>query len=74
MYIPESFNVDDQAEIEAFLHRYDFATLVSMANGGLTATHLPVVVRRESSGLVVSGHVARANPHWKVSTAPQTGC
>jgi len=30
MYIPESFNVDDQAEIEAFLQRYDFATLVSM--------------------------------------------
>lgn len=65
MYVPEPFKVDDQREIEAFLERYDFATLVSTVGGGLMATHLPVIVRREASGLVVSGHVARANPHWK---------
>jgi transcriptional regulator len=66
MYIPASFNVTDQDEIETFLQRYDFATLVSAAGGSLIATHLPVVVRREGSGLVVVGHVARANPHWKM--------
>jgi len=66
MYVPEHFKVSDQREIEAFLERYDFATLVSADGGGLVATHLPVVVRREASGgLVVAGHVARANPHWK---------
>ena len=65
MYVPDSFNVDDQGEVEAFLQRYDFATLVSETGEGLTATHLPVVVRREASGLVVTGHVARANRHWK---------
>ena len=65
MYVPDGFNVTDQDDIEAFLQRYDFATLVSAGNGGLTATHLPVVVRREASGLMVAGHVARANPHWK---------
>ena len=65
MYVPNSFHVTDQAEIDAFLQRYDFATLISAADGGLTATHLPVVVRREPSGLIIEGHVARANPHWK---------
>jgi transcriptional regulator len=65
MYVPNHFKVDDQREIEAFLERYDFATLVSTTGDGLLATHLPVVVRREASGLVVAGHVARANPHWK---------
>lgn len=65
MYVPDSFKVTDEDEIEAFLQRYDFATFVSMASGGLTATHLPVVVQREESGLVIAGHVARANPHWK---------
>jgi transcriptional regulator len=65
MYVPDSFNVTDQDEIEAFLQRYDFATLVTATDGSLTATHLPVVVRREPSGLIVAGHVARANPHWK---------
>ena len=42
MYVPDGFNVTDQDDIEAFLERYDFATLVSAVNGGLTATHLPV--------------------------------
>ena len=37
MYIPDSFNVTDQDQIEAFLQRYDFATIVSVADGGLTA-------------------------------------
>jgi len=65
MYVPDSFKVANEGDVEAFLHRYDFATLVSPADGSLTATHLPVVVRREAAGLVVVGHVARANPHWK---------
>ena len=64
-YIPASFSVTDQDEVEAFLQRYDFATLVTAADGNLTATHFPVVVRREASRLVVAGHVARANSHWK---------
>jgi len=65
MYVPEQFKVSDLHEVEAFLERYDFATLVSTGGDGLIATHLPVVVRREASGFVVVGHVARANPHWK---------
>jgi transcriptional regulator len=65
MYIPDSFNVTDEAEIVAFIERYDFATLVSVAGGSLTATHVPVIVERESSGLVIVGHLARANPHWR---------
>lgn len=65
MYVPEPFKVDDDPEVEAFLQRYDFATIVSANPAGLVATHVPVVVRRAGSGLVVLGHVARANPHWK---------
>lgn len=32
----------------------------------MMATHVPVVVRRSPDGLVLVGHVARANPHWAV--------
>ncbi len=66
MYIPESFKVDDQAKVEAFLERYDFATIVSSATNGIVATHVPVVVRRTPTGLVLVGHVARANSHWEL--------
>jgi transcriptional regulator len=66
MYLPASFRVEDQAQIEAFLRRHDFGTVVSAPAAGMVATHLPLVVRREPAGLVVTGHVARANPHWKL--------
>ncbi len=66
MYIPESFKVDDQAQVEAFLQRYDFATIVSAPATGMIATHVPVVVRRTPNGLVLAGHVARANAHWSL--------
>ena len=65
MYIPESFRIVDEPEIEAFLQRYDFATMVSPAPETLIATHVPVVVKRDGPRLVVLGHVAKANAHWK---------
>jgi transcriptional regulator len=63
MYVPGSFKIDDQSQIEAFVRRYDFATLVSSAGPELVATHLPLVLRRGPAGLVLVGHVARANSH-----------
>jgi transcriptional regulator len=66
MYVPEAFKVVDEGVIQTFIQRYDFATIVSAASTGLLATHLPVVVRHEATGLVVVGHVARANSHWRV--------
>jgi transcriptional regulator len=65
MYIPEPFKVVDEREIEAFIQRYDFATIVSATPDGLMATHVPVSVDRDDSGLVIRGHLARGNPHWK---------
>jgi len=65
MYIPESFRIVEEPEIEAFLHSYDFATMVSPAPETLIATHVPVVVKRDGPRLVVHGHVAKANAHWK---------
>jgi transcriptional regulator len=66
MYIPEQFKVRDEGEIQAFVEKYDFATVVSSPPTGLIATHVPVVIRRDDSGLVIVGHFARANPHWKI--------
>jgi transcriptional regulator len=66
MYVPDSFKIDDQGKIEAFLERYDFATIVSSPTSGMVATHVPVVVRRAPTGLVIVGHVGRANLHWEL--------
>jgi transcriptional regulator len=62
MFIPASFRVDDRETLLAFLGRYGFATLVSVYQGELHATHVPLVVDQEN-GLLL-GHLARGNPQW----------
>jgi transcriptional regulator len=64
MYLPKPFELVDDGEIEAFMQRYDFATVVSHGGGTLEATHIPVTLTRVASKLTIVGHVARANPHW----------
>ncbi len=42
-----------------------FAILVSATPDGPFATHAPVVVQEAGDRLLIRGHVAKANPHWK---------
>lgn len=65
MYIPASFRMSDAAEIHAFMRLYSFATLVTRGEGGMTATHLPLLLDAEAGphGTLL-GHMARANPQW----------
>jgi transcriptional regulator len=65
VYIPEHFRVEDRAAALAFMRVNPFAILVSPAGHGPFATHVPVVVRESGDRLIIRGHVARANPHWK---------
>ena len=65
MYIPEHFRVHDHADAIAFIHANPFAILVSSTDDGPFATHLPVVVKSMGENLVIRGHVAKANPHWR---------
>ena len=65
MYIPEHFRVRDHADAMAFMRANPFTILVSQCEEGPFATHLPVIIREEGERLVIRGHVAKANPHWK---------
>lgn len=66
MYIPSSFQVSDAAEIHALMRTHSFATLVTQGEGGMTATHLPLLLDTEAGphGTLL-GHMARANPQWR---------
>jgi transcriptional regulator len=74
MYIPEHFRVPDHADAIAFMRANPFAILVSSPpaptppspnDEGSFATHLPVFVVETVESLVIRGHVAKANPHWR---------
>ena len=66
MYIPEHFRVEDRAAALAFMRANPFAILVSSASQSPFATHVPVIIRECGERLIIRGHVAKANPHWKV--------
>lgn len=64
MYNPTHFKMEE-GEALALLETMSFATLVSLGEGGLLSTPLPLLLDRSGGSVRLIGHVARANPHWK---------
>jgi len=65
VYIPEFNRQEDRTAILAFMRANPFAILVSNAEGIPFATHLPLLVHEAGDQVVVRGHMAKANAHWK---------
>jgi transcriptional regulator len=67
MYTPPQFKVEDIGEAHALMRARPFAVLVTMGSDGLTATHLPTVLKTDGSGQLgrIECHLARPNPQWK---------
>jgi len=42
-----------------------FAILVSSTDDGPFATHLPLAIHEREDQVILRGHVAKANPHWR---------
>ena len=65
MYIPEFNRQEDRAATVAFMRANPFAILITTAEGVPFATHLPLLIDETGDQIVVQGHMARANAHWK---------
>jgi transcriptional regulator len=65
VYTPAHFEVQDRHEIVAFMRRYNFAALVSVCGGEVTATHVPLVVLEDAGRVRLVGHMAKTNNHWR---------
>lgn len=55
----------DHADGITFMRANPFAILVSSTDEGPFATHLPLSVHATDQRLILRGHVAKANPHWR---------
>lgn len=72
MYVPTHFDETDPDLLLEVMRKYNFATLVSLVDGEHFATHVPVLARHVDGIIEISGHVARANPHWRaLQASPQ---
>lgn len=67
MYMPPQFNATDRAIALELMRAHAFASLISTDDEGLPfVSHLPLVADERPSGeLVLLGHCAKPNPHWR---------
>lgn len=69
MYLPAHFAQTDAAALQALMHEHPLATLVSVQDGVPTADHVPLEYDAQAQQL--RGHVARANPLWRLAAGQQ---
>ena len=69
VWIPRHF-AGDEASARRLIADFPFATLVTGGAGGVHATHLPLLLDDEATGLI--GHVARASAHWQAFASGTT--
>jgi transcriptional regulator len=62
MYTPKLNLMTDQQEAISFMQRYSFATIVTVANGVPSATHLPFVISQRDDKIILTSHFAKVNP------------
>jgi transcriptional regulator len=67
MYIPDQFLEQRSEVLHSFIAQHPLGALIAMTPDGLTANHIPLLWHeREGTAGVLRGHLARANPLWKV--------
>jgi transcriptional regulator len=70
MYVPPHFAPEDRAAIYRMIRDARLATLVTLGSEGMEASHVPVLLDAEEGGrAAIRGHLARANPQWRRSSA-----
>ncbi|MFN2527373.1 MAG: FMN-binding negative transcriptional regulator [Candidatus Baltobacteraceae bacterium] len=65
MYIPAHFLQQDVRAALELIEAQPFGMLLSVADGTPMISHIPFTIARREPELVLTAHVAKANPHWR---------
>jgi transcriptional regulator len=65
LYQPAHFEVNERALALELIREHPLATLVSVRDGDVAVTHVPLVAQAHDDAVMLLGHMARANPHWR---------
>ena len=66
MYLPPQFDAKERQQALDLMREQPFASLISVDDAGLPyISHLPLHLEQRGDQLVLLGHCAKANPHWK---------
>ncbi len=73
MYQPPQFVAKDKGHALELMRSYPFASLISNDDEGFPyVTHLPLHLEQRGEQMVLLGHCAKPNPHWKFLAARST--
>jgi transcriptional regulator len=66
MYTPRHFEQTDRGLLLEVMRANSFGLLVGTNDDGeCVATHLPFVISERGGKVLIEGHMAHANPHWR---------
>ena len=66
MYLPQQFNSKNNSDAIDLMRQHPFASLISVDEAGFPfVSHIPLHLEVRDAGLVLWGHVAKPNPHWR---------
>jgi transcriptional regulator len=66
MYMPPQFRARDDNHAMALMRAHPLATLISNDDGGFPfISHLPLHLKQRGDALVLLGHCAKPNAHWR---------
>lgn len=68
LYTPRHFDNDNRDDALALIRARPFATLITAAGSEPHITHLPLLLEGDQ----LTGHMARANPHWQAFASGHT--
>jgi transcriptional regulator len=66
MYLPAQFDAKERGHALEIMRGHPFASLISVDDAGLPyVSHLPLHVGEQGERLLLLGHCAKPNPHWR---------
>lgn len=66
MYLPHHFDVSDRAVAVDLMRAHPLASVISQDDDGFPfVSHVPLHLEERGDTLVLHGHCARPNPHWR---------
>jgi transcriptional regulator len=71
MYIPRLNRMEDRETINKFVSDIGFAALITPGADGVKVSHLPLLYAPSPGDGLISGHMAKANDHWKAFDGEQ---
>lgn len=72
MYNPPRFKIENKQEAFALMVNYPFATVVSVKENQPLISHLPLIPKWIDGDIELAGHMAKANPHWRILDSENT--